>query len=275
MRSRDHSRRPRHQLAFAGARCSAAATATRPRPACQRRPGGRPWCWDRSSRPLAARTHRNCPQDAAGRGALSGCCGARGRADRCRRPGPRRRHGTRADRRSTPTRSSWPLRRVPCQIPSAITAAEADVHPSAMMHKHTAHPTVRSGRNRGLLCSQRREEFLIIARRPAVRRGCGDLKHLPGDARRSGRSGTGESFSRGRTRTHADERALACGFSVRIEYRSSPAAPPGGQASGKAIAILGSGVPARGSCQEVRQNAGASGGKRPALSPVSEALGDD
>ena len=39
------------------------------------------------------------------------------------------------------------------------------------MHKHTAHPTVRSGRNRGLLCSQRREELLIIARRPAVMGG--------------------------------------------------------------------------------------------------------
>ena len=59
--SRDHSRRPRHQPAFAGARRSAAAAPARSRPACQRRPGGRPRCRDRSSRQLAARSNRNCP----------------------------------------------------------------------------------------------------------------------------------------------------------------------------------------------------------------------
>jgi hypothetical protein len=41
--------------------------------------------------------------------------------------------------------------------------------PSGVMHKHTARPTVRPpGRNWGLLCRQRREGLLIIARRPAV-----------------------------------------------------------------------------------------------------------
>jgi len=45
--------------------------------------------------------------------------------------------------------------------------------PSAAVHKHTARPTVRRARNQGLLCSQRREEPLITARRPAdlYRRG--------------------------------------------------------------------------------------------------------
>jgi hypothetical protein len=40
--------------------------------------------------------------------------------------------------------------------------------PRAMMHKRTTHPTVRPGRNRRLLCSQRREELLIIAHRTAA-----------------------------------------------------------------------------------------------------------